>query len=811
MSKEYRSTNSKFSKHSKASRHLVVRHSFFVILSTFVLLHSSFTPLPAAEPDGLSLFSPSGLSGWDYGASPLRGWQLAGGRLSGSAAATPLLSGFTFGDFTIRFHWSASGGDGWRISLPRAPSGETIAILLAEGDHCARVQQAERVLAEGGAVKPIEGGVHSATVHRAAGKLSVDVDGVELASADVPAADRYGLMLAIDRGTASLADLRLIEPPGEAIYRGSLEGWWTPGNLQSWVAGNEGLTCINQGGNYLRTEKEYGNFTLSLEYKMARGGNSGIGIRTARDGWPSGDGIELQLLDEPPGTPLTRSSTMALYGNLEPLASADRSEEWNRAVIKTDGPMISAWINGVLVQQADLSRLPELQHRHLQGWIGFQDHGARIEFRDVRVLEAPAGDGLEAWRSPPAAGPAWQVLDRLMNPQQLATPDKFASGTARATISGEETVVAELTGPGVLVRLLRSNESGRLAFYFDGEAKPRIDCPAEQLAQHLPQFCQDRNPLLTCLPYASRLKIVAREAAAGDVRCDFVSFPSDAAVASYAADDLPPGRGMLPALTYRHEQFGWGTHREADPLPRASALPRTIEPGSAGELISLEGAGVLRWLKLLADKQVLAGDDLWLEVTVDSEPAPALSAPARYLYPGLQGGENYPNFVVVERGGFTSLLAMPFGRGIRIAAVNRGAQPLEVGLAVSVERIDDAGRLPPWRLRGVFEKAAGDSRIIRQTGAGRLIGLVCETPASDLPRIESFEIDGKPQPGYAGASLGEFFGVGHEDVRHCLGGRRGGLSWSYLLLTPIDFQKSLLLQAAEGPNVGGRLALFYRP
>ena len=69
-------------------------------------------------------------------------------------------------------------------------------------------------------------------------------------------------------------------------------------------------------------------------------------------------------------------------------------------VIKADGPMISAWVNGQLVQQANTARHPELKHRHREGWIGLQDHGGKIEFRDLRVLSAPDGNGLAAWNEP---------------------------------------------------------------------------------------------------------------------------------------------------------------------------------------------------------------------------------------------------------------------------------------------------------------------------------------------------------------------------------------------------------------------------
>ena len=132
---------------------------------------------------------------------------------------------------------------------------------------------------------------------------------------------------------------------GQPIFNGrDLAGWWTPGNLASWPVIDGNLVCINQKGDYLRTEKEYGNFVLSFEYKMAKRGNSGVGIRTPRDGWPSAEGMELQIQDDPLDTPMERHLMMSIYGRVEPLARADKSEQWNHVVIKAEGRMISAWV-----------------------------------------------------------------------------------------------------------------------------------------------------------------------------------------------------------------------------------------------------------------------------------------------------------------------------------------------------------------------------------------------------------------------------------------------------------------------------------
>ena len=64
---------------------------------------------------------------------------------------------------------------------------------------------------------------------------------------------------------------------------------------------------------------------------LITGGNSGIGIRTPRLGWPSGDGMEMQIWDKPHYWPMEKQQTMAIYSNVPPLV---------RAVISGPPPLI---------------------------------------------------------------------------------------------------------------------------------------------------------------------------------------------------------------------------------------------------------------------------------------------------------------------------------------------------------------------------------------------------------------------------------------------------------------------------------------
>ncbi|HXT59377.1 MAG TPA: DUF1080 domain-containing protein [Pirellulales bacterium] len=771
----------------------------------------------AEDAPGLSLFDRQSLAGWQYGAQPSQGWHMADGMLEGEEGAHPLLAGWTFGDFELQFRYLAENGARLKLALPEAPAGEDgLTLMLTEGEGAGALSQGGRSLAAGGKIDRTKNGWHLARLQRAGSRFSLAIDDKRLYEVQVPPKTRYGLGLSIEKGPVSLDQMRVQEPPGEPIYNGKdLSGWWTPGKLDGWAARDEEIVCLNKDGNYLRTEQEFGNFTLSLAYKMAKGGNSGVGIRTARAGWPSGDGMELQLLDEAPGKPLTRHSTMALYGNLEPIAKADRSQEWNSLAIKAEGYMISAWVNGVLVQQADTSRLPELHRRNLKGWIGLQDHGAKIEFRDLRVLEAPEGPGLEAWYAPHRESSSKQVLNRLMNTESLVLDDHIRSGMVRKFVEeAGEHVLAELTGPGAVVEISRTSNAGQIAFYFDGEARSRVECSLADLHRRIPLVGQDQQPLLTFLPYQKSLKIVLQATGPVDYRFDYVSLPDDVPLAKYVGGESGVERGLLPALSYRNEQLGWGTHREADPLPRQSASPKTIKPGGRAALIELTGAGIVQWTKLQVNPAMLANDDLWLEVKVDGQTEPAIAAPARYLYPGLAGGGgNYPNYVMVDRGGLTNLLAMPYRQGLSLAAVNRGARPISgVGAAVSYEPIanpDDA-RLA-GRLRGIFQPAASSPsrELISQSGRGRWIGIVVKWSPETMPGIDSLAVDGQTLDAWSGLSWNGFLGAADDasDIRRSLSGRRNGLAWRYLLLEPVDFQQSLVLRGAE--PAGDRLALFY--
>jgi len=203
-------------------------------------------------------------------------------------------------------------------------------------------------------------------------------------------------MWVLTAATAALA----AESEGKVLFDGKdASGWQNDRGgapSSSWVIEDGALTRKEKAGN-VWTKERYGDFLLELEYKTA--GNSGIFIRTGspRDCVQTGIEIAIDTPSREPG----RHSTGALYDLVAPTKVADRpAGEWNQVAIRAQGGKISVVLNGEPVVDADVDLWTEagknpdgspnkfraaLKDFPREGHIGFQDHGAFVAFRNVRI------------------------------------------------------------------------------------------------------------------------------------------------------------------------------------------------------------------------------------------------------------------------------------------------------------------------------------------------------------------------------------------------------------------------------------------
>ena len=146
--------------------------------------------------------------------------------------------------------------------------------------------------------------------------------------------------------------------------------------------GTNWTTNPKKSGSWLRTEKEYGDFVLELEYAINRRGNSGIFIRSGLEENPAFTGHELQINDDH-GRPPAKYTSGSLYDVVAPTKNMSKpAGEWNQVKIEAVGKKITAWVNGekIIDYESD---------RRAKGYIGLQNHDARSEvrFRNIRLTE----------------------------------------------------------------------------------------------------------------------------------------------------------------------------------------------------------------------------------------------------------------------------------------------------------------------------------------------------------------------------------------------------------------------------------------
>jgi hypothetical protein len=142
---------------------------------------------------------------------------------------------------------------------------------------------------------------------------------------------------------------------------------------------------------WLSSDREYGDFELRLQYKITKGGNSGIFIRAPRQGRASKLGMEIQILDDgqKTGTP-TAGSSSSIYQVVAPKAYASKpAGEWNDLWILCDGDRVRVTLNGQVVTDASMAEYKPLQSRPRKGYIGLSAHTGPVQFRNIRLREIP--------------------------------------------------------------------------------------------------------------------------------------------------------------------------------------------------------------------------------------------------------------------------------------------------------------------------------------------------------------------------------------------------------------------------------------
>jgi hypothetical protein len=191
-----------------------------------------------------------------------------------------------------------------------------------------------------------------------------------------------------------------------------LTGWVNVNTADdTWRVKDGLLICSGRPIGVMRSEKQYENFMLHIEWKhLEPGGNSGVFIWSTATPDPQSrlpDGVEVQMLELDWPKLNTRDGRVPpiayVHGELfgvggvkivpdnprgeRSMSIENRAKgrgEWNTYdVVAVDG-VVKLAVNGVFVNGVSKST-------QKKGYLCLESEGAEIHFRNIRILELPPG------------------------------------------------------------------------------------------------------------------------------------------------------------------------------------------------------------------------------------------------------------------------------------------------------------------------------------------------------------------------------------------------------------------------------------
>jgi len=236
-----------------------------------------------------------------------------------------------------------------------------------------------------------------------------------------------------------LAAFTLLAAPNALTPKEVQDGWmllfdgetlfgWTPEGGTKWrVAGGAIVADAGESG-WLRSDSQFADFILRVEFRTRKDGNSGIFLRSAKEGRPHETGYELQIWDKHEKFP---TGSLVNIARARPVTL--KPDVWHQYEVFALGNSILIKLDGKKVLEVRDS------WSHI-GHFGLQyNKDNKVEFRDIRLRPmglAPLcnGKNLNGWQEvkapkPPKEPPVWGVRKGSIHvekgPGQLESKNLF--------------------------------------------------------------------------------------------------------------------------------------------------------------------------------------------------------------------------------------------------------------------------------------------------------------------------------------------------------------------------------------------------
>jgi len=165
---------------------------------------------------------------------------------------------------------------------------------------------------------------------------------------------------------------------------------------ETWTVRDQMIVCTGIPKGVMRTDKQYENYILELEFRhMKAGGNAGLFVHSddiTHIGKPFTRSIEIQIMDSNHGdvfaiqgatlTPTNSDLEKAWMRSYPTSERHNPAGEWNHYRVESRDGMITLAVNGQVVTRA-------YHTNPRKGYICLESEGSEIYFRNIRIKELP--------------------------------------------------------------------------------------------------------------------------------------------------------------------------------------------------------------------------------------------------------------------------------------------------------------------------------------------------------------------------------------------------------------------------------------
>gem|GEM_PF-278916 len=386
---------------------------------------------------------------------------------------------------------------------------------------------------------------------------------------------------------------------------------------------------------------------------------------------------------------------------------------------------------------------------------------------DLETLPLAKDERCRQFSSYDRSGGNWDVANYL-------SWDRTPDGKGKA-------LLAEMNGPGAIVRIWSAHPDGILKIYLDGNQDPVILTPFDKFFTD-----PELQPIRTTssggwisywpIPYEKSCRVVVEDTPGFHYHVTYQTYPPNRKVETYTANlsdnattELNTALKIWRGLDEYYKPASYSLIGTS-PVNRTVSNNIALSAGKMGVIFSTKGPGCIDviTLKLPQNIEPIALKRLIIRAYWDDESSPSIESPLLDFFGcGFQESVHSSLPLVVKPGEYICRFPMPFKKSGRIEIANGGDKPVSIEAAIEYRQFDKLNQdalyfHAKWHRTLTVEGVP--YTILKASGRGHYVGCTMSMQGqrwlSFLEGDELIYVDGEKEPSVHGTGTEDYFNCG---------------------------------------------------